>query len=86
MNGFTFPQGNKTVFVETRYKKKTKPLARKILNKMGLPDGRAEELLYWLRKGNLTYKNINNERWYLIDGKDFHEVGPETDLTIISID
>ena len=34
MTGFTFPMGQKDIFVKTDYKNKTEQLARKILRKM----------------------------------------------------
>jgi len=85
MKGFTFPYSDKTVFVSTSRNNKTKKLARDILCEMDLPDGRADELLYWLNKATLMFKRINNEKWYSIKGRFFTEVGPEHDLMIVTI-
>lgn len=86
LKGFTFPYSNKTVFVSTSRNNKTKKLARDILCKMELPDGRADELLYWLNKATLMYKWINEEKWYSIKGRFFTEIGPENDLMIVTIE
>lgn len=89
MQGFTFPYKHKSVFVETTQRNKTKNLARKILNKMQLPDVRADELLYWMRKGELTYTHINGWDWYSIDGTEvhgkYHESGPVKELIHIKL-
>lgn len=81
MKGFEFPYKGKTVFVVTDKKKKTKSLARKILNKMLLPDGRADDLLYWLNPAELT----ENGDTYSLKGKGFGEVGHKNDLVVITL-
>lgn len=81
MKGYEFPYKGKTVFVITDKKKKTKSLARKILNKMLLPDGRADDLLYWLNPAELT----EHEETYSIKGKGFGEVGYKNDLVVITL-
>ena len=86
MKGFTFPYKQKTVFVETEQKTKTKNLAIKILNKMQLPDGRADELLYWLTKAEIEYDTLSNGMpWYRVKGKGFHEFGPAEELIYIKL-
>ena len=86
MTGFEFPYGTKTVFVKTTREKKTKNLARKILQKMLLPDGRVEELLYWLRKANCEIRTTESGmEFYSISGKGFTECGPLDQLEIIHI-
>ena len=86
LKGFTFPYSGKTVFVSTGRSNKTKKLARDILCKMELPDGRADELLYWLNKATLMFKRINKEKWYSIKGRCFMEIGPESDLIIVTLE
>lgn len=81
MKGFEFPYNGKTVFVVTDKKKKTKSLAKKILNKMLLPDGRADALLYWLNPAELT----ENGDTYSLKGKGFGEVGHKNDLVVITL-
>lgn len=72
MTGFTFPLGNKDVFVVTEAKRKTRTLARQILRKMMLPDGRADELLYWLQKAECDIKTLSNgKQYYEIHGDGF---------------
>ena len=86
MKGFSFPYGQKTVFVETTRERKTKSLAKNILIKMQLPDGRADELLYWLSKSECEYKKLyNGENWYLLKGNGFNECGPVNALIHIHI-
>ena len=86
MKGFTFPYQQKTVFVETPQKSKTRNLARKILSKMRLPDGRAEELLYWLTNAELSYDELSNGiKWYSLKGKGFSEFGPVEELIYIKL-
>lgn len=86
MQGFTFPYKHKSVFVETTQKSKTKNLARKILNKMQLPDGRAEELLYWMTNAELSYNELSNGiKWYSLNGKGFSEFGPVEELIYIKL-
>jgi len=77
MKGFTFPYGQKTVFVETTRERKTKSLAANILREMKLPDGRVDELLYWLQKAECELKQLPNGcKWYSMRGKNFSECGP----------
>ena len=66
MNGFTFPFGNKDVFVKTSLKNKTEGLARKILIKMRLPENpdTRKEILYWLQKATCEIKTLSNGRKY----------------------
>ena len=74
MNGFTFPFGNKDVFVKTSLKNKTEGLARKILIKMRLPENpdTRKEILYWLRKATCEIKTLSNGRkYYEIAGEKF---------------
>lgn len=86
MTGFTFPLGNKDVFVVTEAKRKTRTLARQILRKMMLPDGRADELLYWLQKAECDIKTLSNgKQYYEIHGDGFGGKGSfvDDDNTII---
>lgn len=86
MNGFTFPFDGKTVFVQTERERKTRSLAKNILRQMLLPDGRADELLYWIQKAECELKTLENGAdWYSIKGKDFSEFGPIEDLQIIHV-
>lgn len=86
MRGFTFPFEGKTVFVETERERKTRSLAKNILRQMLLPDGRADELLYWIQKAECELKTLENGTdWYSIKGKDFSEFGPIEDLKIIHV-
>ena len=86
MTGFTFPYGKKTVFVKTKRERKTKSLAKNILREMQLPDGRADELLYWLKKGECELNKLpNGDDWYSIKGKGFNEFGPRKELIIINV-
>ena len=78
MMGFTFPYGNKDVFVITDRERKTRYLCQLILRKMGLPDGRVNELMYWLQKAVLT----KHDGYLTIKGKDFCICDPE-ELTMI---
>ena len=80
MTGFTFPLGNKDVFVVTEAKRKTRTLARQILRKMMLPDGRADELLYWLQKAECDIKTLSNgKQYYEIHGDGFGGKGSFVD-------
>lgn len=72
MKGFTFPYGDKDVFVITDKKNKTKKLAKQICWKMEIPDGRADELLYWLQKAECEIHTLNNgKQYYEIHGDGF---------------
>ena len=72
MKGFTFPYGSKDIFVATDKKNKTKKLAKQICWKMGIPDGRADELLCWLRKAECDVHTLNNgKQYYEIHGNGF---------------
>lgn len=74
MNGFTFPMGNKDVFVKTELKNKTEGLARKILLKLGLPENpdTRKEVLYWLEKATCEIKTLSSGRkMYEISGRNF---------------
>lgn len=74
MHGFTFPLGNKDVFVETSLKNKTEGLARKILLKMGLPENQdtRKEILYWLQKATCEIITLSNgKKYYEIAGENF---------------
>ena len=86
MTGFTFPYGNKDVFVATSYKRKTESLARKILRKMLLPENpdTVAELLYWMQPAELEIKGITR-KYYEISGKNFGGRGSFCDdgMTII---
>lgn len=80
MTGYTFPLGNKDVFVVTEAKRKTRTLARQILRKMMLPDGRADELLYWLQKAECDIKTLSNgKQYYEIHGDGFGGKGSFVD-------
>ena len=85
--GFHFKWNGYNVFVITDRKNKTLRLARDILNKMLLPDGRAKELLYWLQKAEIeTYFLPNgNERYKMhgINGYKFGEDGLVEELEIV---
>lgn len=84
--GFTFPYGTKTVFVETTRERRNKSLAANILREMKLPDGRADELLYWLQKAECELKQLpNGANWYSLIGKGFSEFGPIEDLIIVHV-
>lgn len=86
MTGFTFPYGKKTVFVKTARERKTKSLAANILREMKLPDGRADELLYWLQKAECELKELpNGKEWYSLSGKNFGEYGPIESLILIHV-
>ena len=86
MKGFTFPYKSKTVFVQTTRERKTRSLAKNILRQMLLPDGRADELLYWIQKAECELKTLEDGAdWYSIKGKDFSEFGPIEDLQIIHV-
>lgn len=72
MKGFTFPYGDKDVFVITDKKNKTKKLAKQICWKMEIPDGRADELFYWLQKAECEIHTLNNgKQYYEIHGDGF---------------
>lgn len=86
MTGFTFKLGDKDVFVVTNRKNKTRNLARSILQKPQLTDGRADELLYWLQKAECEIHALPNGRqYYEIHGNNFGGKGSFVDdgLTII---
>lgn len=84
--GFTFPYGTKTVFVETTRERRNKSLARSILKQMLLPDGRATELLSWLQKATCEIRKLpSGADWYSITGKGFSEFGPISELIIIHV-
>lgn len=88
MTGFTFPYGQKTVFVETTRERKTRSLARNILNQMLLPDcpSAIDNVLYYLQKGECELKQLNNgTRYYCINGKKFGESGPIESLILIHV-
>ena len=86
MKGFTFPYGSKTVFVKTTRERKTKSLAANILREMQLPDGRVDELLYWLQKAECELKQLpNGYKWYSMRGKNFSECGPIDALILIHV-
>lgn len=79
MKGFTFPYGNKDVFVETELVNRTNFLASKIIRAMvnagydigDHPDIR-RELLYYLKKANCEIKTLSNGRqYYEIHGDGF---------------
>ena len=89
IKGFTFPLGNKDVFVETTYKNKTQALAKKILKTLNLPDnpGTVKELLYWLTPATCELRKLTNGReYYEIAGANFcgkgHFVDEELDIII----
>lgn len=80
MTGFTFPYGPKDVFVITDKRNKTKSLAQQILRKMSLPDGRYEELLYYLRKAECDVHTLaDGRKYYEIHGDNFGGRGSFTD-------
>lgn len=87
MKGFTFPYKGKTVFVETERERKTRSLARNILNTMLLPDAPSaiDGVLYWLTKAECEIRQLDNGSWYSLKGKNFTEFGPLEDLEIIHV-
>lgn len=86
MKGFTFPYGQKTVFVNTTRERKTKSLAINILKEMNLPTSRVDELLYWLQKGECELSKLSDgDCWYSIIGKGFGESGPIDKLIIVNV-
>lgn len=72
MYGFTFQLGRKDVFVKTDYKNKTENLARKILQKIGLPENpdTRKELLYYLEKATCEVRGTTR-KFYEISGENF---------------
>ena len=88
MNGFTFPMGQKDIFVKTDYKNKTEQLARKILRKMLLPENpdTVKEILYYLQKAKCDIVTFGNGRqMYEIYGENFGGKGSFVDdgMTVI---
>lgn len=81
MKGFTFPYGDKDVFVITDRERKTKYLASLILRKMGLPDGRVDELMYWLQKASLK----RGDGFVTVKGKNFCLCTPTEQIIIIEV-
>lgn len=85
-NGFTFPYENKDVFVETEHKNVTRKLCMDICRKMQIPDGRWQEVKYFLRPATLEVRTLSNGRqMYEIAGDNFGGRGSFTDdgLTIV---
>ena len=60
MKGFTLFYKQKDYFFETERKNKTKALAKEICHKLFIPDGRADEVLWWLRKAECEVKPLAN--------------------------
>lgn len=62
--GFTFQLGHKDIFIETSAKNKTRNLARRILNRMQIPDCPAaiHEMLYHMERAILTEKTLSDGR------------------------
>lgn len=85
MKGFTFPYGQKTVFIKTKRERKTKSLAKNILREMKLPINKADELLYWLQKCDCEINQLSNGSYYSITGNKFGEAGPIEKLIILNI-
>ncbi len=86
--GYSFPLGNKEVFVETSAKRRTASLASKILCKLQLPDNPATraDLLYYLKKmtleqGTLSYGTV----YYKYSGERYAGTCFEDDIIIINI-
>lgn len=88
MKGFTFQFEGKTVFIETERERKTRSLARNILNRLEKPDAPSgiDLVLRRVQKAECELKTFENGvDWYFIKGKRFAESGPLEDLQIIHI-
>lgn len=88
MRGFTFLFEGKTVFVETERERKTRSLARNILNRLEKPDAPCaiDLVLRRVEKAECELKTLENGAdWYSIKGKNFSEFGPIEDLQIIHV-
>ena len=86
MEGFTFPYGQKTVFVETPRKYRTEGLAVSILREMKLPVSKVYEVLYRLERADCEVKQLSNGTdWYSMSGKKFTESGPLNGLIHIRV-
>lgn len=82
MKGFEFPHKRKSVFVSTKRKYKTKSLVKDIAHKMKISDDELNEVMYFLRKGDLQ---IDGD-CYVIKGNGFTESGPIEYLTVVELD
>ena len=87
MYGFTFPYGQKDVFVVSDYTKKCNTLARKILRKMEFPENpdTVKELLYYLKKAECERKPFKTGDWYKIKGDGFGIMSPVNDVILITV-
>ena len=88
LQGFTFPYGQKTVFVKTTRERKTRSLARNILNQMLIPDcpSAIDLVMYHLQKAECELKELpNGTLFYSMSGKGFGEAGPREDLILIHV-
>lgn len=72
MKGFTLFYQQKDYFIETDRKNKTEKLAKEICHKLFIPDGRAKELMWWLRKAECEIEPLANGKQLIrIHGDNF---------------
>lgn len=86
--GFTFPLGNKDVFIVTNRKKKTESLCRMILRAMELPENPStiREIMYYLVPAEIEIRKAKSGReFYEIHGLNFGGRGSwcDDDRTIV---
>ena len=84
VTGFTFPFGDKDVFVITDRERKTKYLCQLILRKLGKADrpGSIDELMYWLKPAT---HEINELGYHIVKGKGFTYCDPENKTLVIEV-
>jgi len=82
MNGFEFPHNDKTFFVFSERKGKTKGLVRDIIREAGLPPNKMDDIIYLMRKGEL---HMEENGFYIIKGSGFTECGPVSELIVIKV-
>lgn len=88
MKGFTLFYMQKDYFFETERKNKTKALAKEICHKLFIPDGRAKELMWWLRKAECEVKPLANGKQLIrIYGDDFSicDILPSNNTVVIKL-
>lgn len=88
MKGFTLFYMQKDYFFETERKNKTKALAKEICHKLYIPDGKAEKLMWRIRKAECEVKPLaNGNELIRIYGEDFSicDILPSNNTVVIKL-